>query len=59
MHLLCFVQCFDTVGWVTGRTFVQQNWCSLTLRLSSRTGRGRKLRETGLMWKTPVIMEVG
>jgi len=45
------LQCFDTVGWVTGRA---QTSATDPQRFSSRTGGGRQLTESGSPGKRPL-----
>ena len=41
---LRFLQCFDTVGWVTGRTSGLKDLCHFPQSFSSGSGGERKLR---------------
>jgi len=44
--LFCSLQCFDIVGWVTGKTSSMQTTCATYLhRFFSRTSAARKSRE--------------
>jgi len=60
----CCLQCYDTVGWVTGRisSLVKTICVTYPQRFSSRTSEGIKLRETGeptFICKIVINMEVG
>jgi len=61
--VLSFLQCFDTVGWVTGRvSSLKKNLCqSYHQRFFSRTdGRSglRKTRKCRFTWKTAIKVDV-
>ena len=52
---LYFLQCFDTISWVTGKVSgTLKNWATYSQKFFSRTGGGQKRRRNHL---TQVLLE--